>query len=223
MRLYLDSFVFNDWDRFLPTGLFYGITTNPLLAERAGHFYHQINWCEVIERAHMHAMRELHIQLPEFGEAALGFLDRLEADRDRANGTHSAEIIIKIPLTEAGIRLAPQVRARGFRILMTACYHAKQMFVAEGLGAAFIAPYYGRMIESGMDARQHLRFMRDIGKSSAAPCEVLVASLRHVDQMLELASDGHDLFTISADIAADLLLDTQTEAATEAFIQSAKG
>ena len=35
-RLFLDSAHPADWERFLPLGLFYGVTTNPLLLERAG-------------------------------------------------------------------------------------------------------------------------------------------------------------------------------------------
>ena len=44
MKLYLDSFDVESWKEWMPSGLFYGITTNPILAERAGLFYPSINW-----------------------------------------------------------------------------------------------------------------------------------------------------------------------------------
>jgi len=36
MQLYLDSADPADWARFLPLGVFRGVTTNPVLLERAG-------------------------------------------------------------------------------------------------------------------------------------------------------------------------------------------
>ncbi|HCI07732.1 MAG TPA: transaldolase, partial [Sulfitobacter sp.] len=36
MKLYLDTADTTAWDDLMPTGMFYGITTNPLLAVRAG-------------------------------------------------------------------------------------------------------------------------------------------------------------------------------------------
>jgi len=44
VKLYLDSFDVESWQEWMPSGLFYGITTNPILAERAGLFYPSINW-----------------------------------------------------------------------------------------------------------------------------------------------------------------------------------
>lgn len=37
-RFFLDTADIEEWDRFLPTGIFYGITTNPTILERDGHF-----------------------------------------------------------------------------------------------------------------------------------------------------------------------------------------
>ena len=58
----------------------------------------------------------------------------------RAEIPISPETIVKIPLVEAAIRATPGIKKLGGRILMTACYDAKQMFVAQALEADFIAP-----------------------------------------------------------------------------------
>lgn len=218
MRLYLDSFDLSSWDRLLPSGLFYGITTNPILAARAGLHYGQINWHEVIGKAAGHHMRELHIQLPDCSDAALDFAHELSV----AAADTDMDIVIKIPLTEAGIALVQHVRAMGLPVLMTACYHAKQIFVAQAVGAAYIAPYYGRMVEAGIDARTHLRQMQAVAGSADTPCQLLIASVRSAEQMTELAEDGHSLFTIAPQIADSLLFDQHTEAAYSEFLDAAK-
>jgi len=197
-------------------GLFYGITTNPLLAARAGHKYDEIAWQDMIARADAFGLGELHIQLPAMDDTAFSFVEVLT----KAKASAQIQIIIKIPLNPAGIQLAPQIQAAGFPVLMTACYHAKQMFVAQALGAAYIAPYYGRMIEADIDAAAHLRQMRAISQTSETPCQILIASIRSVDQMLELASDGHDMFTIAPEVADALLSDPNSDAAIESFAQA---
>ena len=47
MKLYLDTANTSEWDKLLPLGLFEGITTNPLLAQRAGLNYAEIDWYEI--------------------------------------------------------------------------------------------------------------------------------------------------------------------------------
>ncbi len=36
LRLYIDSANPDDWDTYLATGMFYGVTTNPILIAKAG-------------------------------------------------------------------------------------------------------------------------------------------------------------------------------------------
>ena len=218
MPLYLDSFDLDAWDRLMPTGLFKGITTNPLLAKRAGHSYAAISWPDMFARAANLGAQELHVQVPDCNPDQIDFAREIKWLGD----SYQVTAVCKIPLTEPGVRLARSVIGAEIPVLMTACYHAKQMYVAQSLGAQFIAPYYGRMDEAKIDARAHLAHMRAIGQGHAEPCEILVASLRSVDQMLELSADGHATFTISPQIAEQLLSDDLTLAAVDEFESAAR-
>ena len=51
MRLYLDTANTQDWVKLLPLGVFYGITTNPLLAQRAGLDYARSDWRGLLAHA----------------------------------------------------------------------------------------------------------------------------------------------------------------------------
>lgn len=217
MRLYLDTADVKEWDRLLPTGIFYGITTNPLLASRAGLSYHSINWLDMAGRAKALGGKELHIQLADTKE---GYLD-FSKEMYEIGAKIGIEVVIKIPLTQEGIFAANSIKTLGGKILMTACYHTKQMFTAVTLNADYIAPYFGRMDESGLDAYQHLAQMKTIGRASNT--RILVASLRSVDQMITLAAVGQDCFTVAPAIADELLLDLKTDQAALEFEQAAKG
>lgn len=211
--LYLDTADIAAWDDLMPTGLFHGITTNPLLAVRAGLDYPEINWSDMAGRARDLGAKELHAQV--YGPTA-GYLDWAAKLYDIGKAT-GIETVVKIPLVEDAIRATPAIKALGGRILMTACYDAKQLLVAQALGADFIAPYFGRMLEAGMDAQGHLSAMAQMAQTSPADCKVLVASLRTADQMVTLATQGHSHFTIAPTIAQDLITSAKSIEAFQAF------
>ena len=63
MRLYLDTADPVDWEYLMPTGAFYGITTNPLLISQLGLNYGEIVWEEMVSKAADLGAKELHIQI----------------------------------------------------------------------------------------------------------------------------------------------------------------
>lgn len=211
MRLYVDSADTTAWDRLMPSGMFYGITTNPLLAHRAGLSYDAIDWHDLATRVQALGGHELHGQIVGDTDAALRFADALYS----VGAKVGIDTVVKIPLTAAGIYATPRIKAMGGKILMTACYSAHQMIVAQGLGADYIAPYIGRMAEAGRDMNAVLRAIKIM--AAAGPCRPLLASLRSVDQMVDLCAMGHDCFTIAPAIADQLMQDPLTERAAAEF------
>lgn len=213
MRLYLDSADQDHWAQWMPAGVFHGITTNPLLASRAGLSYPAIDWHQMAERARALGARELHAQVFGAPETYVPWAK----DLYEAGKSAGIETVVKIPLVPDGIAAAPAVRDLGGRILMTACYDAKQMVVATALGADFIAPYYGRMIAAGIEAEVHLADMVAIGAGASKPCEILVASLRTASQITKLAALGITSFTIPPAIVPDLLAEALSQDAAAEF------
>ena len=217
MKLYLDTFDTNSWQKWMPTGLFYGITTNPILADRAGLFYSTINWQSKMTIADELNVKEFHVQIPSCDEEAINFAAQRKDEAESFN----LKLVIKVPLTKEGIRLVPELKKMGLSVLMTACYSAKQYIIADAIDADYIAPYYGRMEESGRDAFHHLSQMKDFANHSDNKCKILVASIRSVDQIAILASKGHVYFTIAPHIADDLISDDLTIEALTKFNMAA--
>ncbi len=218
MRLYLDSANIDDWQKCAQFELVYGVTTNPLLAQRAGLDYSNINWSEMVKLAASLGWQEIHIQLTENDLAS----DKLASSLYELGQKNNIDVVLKIPLNEQFIKALPKIRQKGKKFLMTACYEAKQMFVAQALKAEYIAPYFGRMVEAGMDARAELKTMKAIGSTCDAPCRILIASIRSVDQMSELARDGHDCFTLNPNLIAELVTSPLSDEAIAEFEQAAK-
>ena len=217
MKLYLDSFDINSWQQWMPSGLFYGITTNPILAERAGLFYSSINWPSKMASADKLNVKEFHIQVPSCDETAISFA----AQRNEEAQNFNFNFVVKVPLTKEGVKLVPEMKRLGLSILMTACYHSKQYITADAIEADYIAPYFGRMEEAGLDAYDHMSLMKDLERHSTNRCKILVASIRSVEQMMTLAAQGHVFFTISPSIAEELMNDDFTIKAVREFNEAA--
>ena len=189
----------------------------PMLAARVGLTYDQINWQEMIQSAADAGAQEFHAQIIGNETDALFFAESLYTFGASSN----IDCVVKIPLNTWGISLTPKIQALGGKTLMTACYDAKQMITANALGADYIAPYFGRMAEAGLDAVAHMHAIRAM--SFNGPCRPLIASLRSAQQMVDIAEIGHDCFTIAPAIAQDLFHNELTEAAAQEFERAAKG
>ena len=217
MRLYLDTADSSDWRDLMPMGVFYGITTNPLLTDRAGLRYRDISWKDLAQTAADLGAKEFHAQVYGNMDQSLKFAEQIYA----IGQSVGIECVVKIPLSVEGISIAPKIKSMGGKILLTACYDAKQMITATALEADYIAPYFGRMKEAGLDAMAHLRAMKEMSQNGS--CRTLVASLRSAQQMVEIAQLGHDCFTISPTVARDPFQSDLTDVAVANFEQSAVG
>ena len=217
LRLYLDTANSVDWEDFMPTGAFYGITTNPLLTKKLGLNYGEIAWEEMVSKAAELGAKEFHVQIYGDAKKALSFAEHVYG----LGRSSDIECVIKIPLTFEGISLAPKIKEFGAKILMTACYEPKQMITACALKADYIAPYFGRMLDAGLDAMGNMQIIEKIARKNK--CTPVVASLRNAKQILEIAEMGHDCFTISPEVARDLFDSQLTEEASFAFETAATG
>ena len=217
MRLYLDTADSSEWRDLMPMGVFYGITTNPLLTDRAGLRYRDISWKDLAQTAADLGAKEFHAQVYGNMDQSLKFAEQIYT----IGQSVGIECVVKIPLSVEGISIAPKIKSMGGKILLTACYDAKQMITATALEADYIAPYFGRMNEAGLDAMAHLRAMKAMSRNGS--CRTLVASLRNAQQMVEIAQMGHDCFTISPLVARDLFQNDLTDVAVANFEKSAAG
>ena len=217
MRLYLDSADDDAWERLLPYGIFHGITTNPLLAQRAGLSYTTMDWAELIARAARYGVQEIHLQVYGSPDTYQGQAQQwYELGRD-----HEIDVVVKIPLVKEAIAVVPEIKSLGGKILMTACYGASQMPIALALEADYIAPYVGRMVEQGIDAMAELKAMNMANQTADHPCALLLASIRSLEQLRDLMGAGHHIFTLSPDLAEALLDHPMSIKARNEFEQAA--
>jgi len=221
-RLFLDSADPNDWERFLPLGTFYGVTTNPLLLQQADQPCTLDNLEKIAARVHDLGAREIQMQV--WGRNA-GEMFHCGSRLALLHGL-GIDVVVKVPATEEGYQVAHRLAVAGTRITMTAVFTPGQVLLAAGFGAAYAAPYLGRLLDARKPGRDLVLAMDDILKYSGSRTRLLVASLRKAEQVVDLAQQGLDTFTFGAKVADELLgskLTTKASAQFEAAAQAMDG
>eukprot|EP00977_Amphora_coffeiformis_P022438 scaffold10861_cov180-Amphora_coffeaeformis.AAC.25 len=212
-RFFLDTADTEEWDALLPTGIFHGVTTNPTLLKRAG------EPC-TIENLHRLANKALSLS-DEFMCQAWG--EDLFACGMELSAPARDRITVKVPVTIKGVQAASELIQAGCRVCLTACYNHKQALLAASVGAEYLAPYLGRMTDTGLDGQGECCYMDKIVKGMGSSTRILVASIRDAETLAELASDcGMDTYTFAPAIARQLFVDPLTDKAAIAFEEDAK-
>lgn len=215
IRLFLDTADTQQWEHWLPTGLFYGVTTNPLLLEQA-----QVT-CSVSQlkaQARLaFALKAQELQLQTWGTTVDSLVKTgllLAAIDER--------IVVKVPITKIGTEAAARLIAEGIRITLTGVYAIHQVLIAAALGADYVAPYLGRINDLGRNGREDLVAMQQAIAGVGSPTRILVASIRSVDDITLLATQRLDTFTFSPLVAAAFFDVTATNQAATDFDLAAR-
>ena len=203
-RFFLDTADVREWEELLPLGIFHGVTTNPVLLERAGVPCTVEATTSLAKTAFDLGAREFMIQ--SWGGSA----DALESkalELCDALGRRSDDLVVKVPVTAEGTRAASALVRQGVRVCLTACYDSSQALVAVASGAEYLAPYVGRMSDAGKDGQLECVHMQQIVDGLGGSTRIFAASIRDAQTLASLAAAGLDSFTFSPAVARELFAD----------------
>ena len=213
MRFYIDSADISTLEALCKTGVFYGVTTNPLILRQAGVKMDQLP--SFAERVFAMGAKELFFQ--SWGEDAAA----LEKHGQMVVGI-SEKVVVKLPATKEGLEASARLAKAGSRVCVTAVYASYQALLAASVGASYAAPYLGRMNDAGRDGHGLIAQMSEALRSTGSRCEILAASVRSPEDIARLASKSVRCITISPPLAEKLFAERLTLEATKAFEAAAK-
>ncbi|NIE81009.1 MULTISPECIES: transaldolase family protein [Asaia] len=216
VRLFLDTADRDALRRWLPTGLFHGVTTNPTILDRAGLSCTLATIAPLVSDILSYPVSEVQAQ-------CWGVETERLIETGLALAALDPRMVVKVPITENGIRAVSALHAYGVRTTLTAVYAAHQALTAAAAGSDYVAPYFGRIGDHGGDALAIVTAMQRILHACGRPTRLLVASLRKADDLAALAASGCDTFTFSPAVAEQLFSDPLTTDAAAAFEKTAAG
>jgi transaldolase len=213
-HLYLDSADLTALHQCLPHPVVHGVTTNPTLLQRAGVTWEALP--TLLETLLRLGARQVQAQVRSSD------VDGMLADAATLLRPFDAgQLVVKIPATRAGLAAGAALTARGVPVTYTAVYALEQAHFAAQLGAAYAAPYLGRLNDSGVDGLALIGRMQALVAASGTPMRLLVASIRSRQAYLDLLALGVGSITIPPALFAELMDHEATLAAERGFLADA--
>ncbi len=218
-HLYLDSGNLTELKACLPHPAVYGVTTNPTLLKRA----------EVTPAA-LPALFEnilaLGVHKVQAQVLATGFDATVLSARAILDYVDRRRMVVKIPATREGFRAGAKLISDGLQVTFTAVYGLEQVLFAAEMGAAYAAPYLGRLNDSGVDGLAliaRMQAMVDRARENGSKMRLLVASIRSRDAFLSLVELGVGAVTVPPKLFGELLDHPATIEAERIFLNDAAG
>jgi len=185
MKFFLDTANLNEIREAATLGLADGVTTNPSLIAKEG---------DVDFKEHIAAICEI-VSGPVSAEVTSEEVDGM-LSQGREYAKIAPNVVIKCPLTRAGLKATHTLSDEGIKVNVTLCFSAGQAILAAKAGASFISPFLGRLDDIGHDGLLLLREIVEIYGNYEWKTEVLAASLRHPLHVIESARMGADIGTM---------------------------
>lgn len=185
MKFFLDTANLDEIREAASFGIADGVTTNPSLIAKEG---------DVDFNQHIAAICEI-VTGPVSAECTSEDTEGMLRE-GREYAQIAPNVVIKCPLTRAGLKATRTLSDEGIKVNVTLCFSAAQAILAAKAGASFISPFLGRLDDIGENGLDLLADIVEIYSNYSWPTEVLAASIRHPIHAIEAARMGADIATM---------------------------
>jgi transaldolase len=207
MKFFVDTAEVSEIRSLAEAGLVDGVTTNPSLIAKSGR-----RMAEVI--AEICAITPG----PVSAEVTATDFETMLAE-GRYLRAIAANVAVKVPLTEAGLRTCRVLANEGTPVNVTLCFSPAQALLAAKAGAAFISPFVGRLDDISTDGMGLIADIVQIYRNYPnLKTEVLVASVRHPVHLVQAAKLGAHVATLPPGVIRQLLKHPLTDSGLAAFL-----
>ena len=206
MKFFIDTANIAEIKKGLEMGMVDGVTTNPSLVARENQPFAEIiaEICKIVDG-------------PVSAEVV-----SLEAEGMLAEARELAKIadniVIKIPMIVEGLKAVKKLTAEGINTNVTLVFSAAQALLAAKAGATYVSPFVGRLDDIGNPGMDLISDIVTIYDNYGYTSEIIVASVRSPQHVLDAALIGADIATIPLKVIAQLAKHPLTDAGMEQFL-----
>jgi transaldolase len=206
MKIFLDTASVKEIHEAAGFGLIDGVTTNPSLVAKEGRSFHDVllEICNIVDG-------------PISAEVV-----SVEADAMVKEGRELAKIhkniVVKCPLIPEGLKATKKLAAEGIRVNVTLCFSPTQALLAAKSGAWCVSPFIGRLDDISSDGMALIRQILTIYRNYDFKTQVLVASVRHPQHVVEAALAGGHICTMPFSVFQALFRHPLTDSGLKKFL-----
>jgi transaldolase len=211
MKYFLDTANVEEIRKAAELGIIDGVTTNPSLIAREGR-----DFKAVIKEITAIVDGPISAEIISL-EAAGMVSEALDLAQQHKN------IVIKVPMTAAGITATSTLSKQGIRVNVTLVFSATQALAAAKAGAAYVSPFIGRIDDIGSDGIDLIAEIMLIFSNYGIKTEVIAASIRNRNHLSQAAMAGADIATIPYQVLMDSLKHPLTDQGIAKFLKDWEG
>jgi len=207
MKLFVDTGKVEEVRKAAEWGILDGVTTNPSLIAQAGRGFKEtvLEICSILPHG--------SISAEVVGTTVEDIL--CEA---REIASWAPNIVVKVPMTPAGIAATRQLSREGIRVNMTLVFSPTQALLAAKAGATYISVFVGRVDDVSSEGMRTIEDAVQIVENYGFDSEVLVASIRHPMHVVEAARLGAHIATMPFKVFEQLFQHPLTDIGLKRFL-----
>lgn len=207
MKIFIDTANIDEIKEVNSWGIIDGVTTNPSLIAKEGRVFEEV----VKEIASI-------VDGPISAEViSLDHQGMLKEARELAKIDDN--IIIKIPMTKEGLKAVKVLSEEGIRTNVTLIFSPSQALLAARAGASYVSPFIGRLDDIGNEGMKVIEDIVTIFDIHGIETEIIAASVRHQNHVLDAAMAGSDIATIPFKVLDQMLNHPLTNSGIESFLR----
>ncbi|MCL4465765.1 MAG: fructose-6-phosphate aldolase [Chloroflexi bacterium] len=207
MRIFLDTANLEEIRQAAAWGVVSGVTTNPsLMAKEKGADFQE-------------TIREICSLIDGPISAEVTALDTegmIAQARDQAKWHRN--VVIKVPITPAGLGATKVLSAEGISTNLTLCFSTNQALLAAAAGATYVSPFLGRLDDIGHDGIAVVAEIVSVYKNYGLRTQVIAASIRHPLHVVAAAKAGAHIATIPYKVLTQMVEHPLTKNGLDRFM-----
>ena len=206
MKIFLDTANLDAIKKYNDMGLLDGITTNPsLLAKEGGDPQKTMKEISTIIKG--------DVSLEVVSTTYDGMIEEGRKLREYGNN-----VIVKCPMTGDGLRACKSLSVEGIPVNVTLVFSPNQALLAAKAGAKYVSPFIGRLDDIGHTGMDLIKEIKQIFVNYDFKTEILVASVRHPQHVVDAGKIGADVVTLPPAVLEKMLKHTLTDKGLKAFL-----
>lgn len=206
MEFFIDTAITDEIKQASELGLVDGVTTNPSLIAKSGRDFKEV----ITESTGI-------VDGPISAEVIA-----LDAEGMVSEGRELAKIhpniVIKVPMTEEGLKATRIFSAEGIKTNVTLIFSPLQALLAAKAGATYVSPFVGRLDDISQEGMDGVDQIRTIFDNFGYTTKIIVASIRTPMHVLNAALIGADICTIPFSVIKQLAKHPLTDIGIEKFL-----
>ena len=210
MKFFVDTADIKQIEELIPTGFVNGVTTNPSLIAKQGN-----NLSETIKSICSIVNGPVSAEVTATDHPTM-----LEEGKYLAS--LAKNVAVKVPLTVDGLKTCKKLREQQIMVNVTLCFSAAQALLAAKAGASFISPFVGRLDDIGEKGMSLIEDIVIIYENYGFETEVLVASIRTTQHIIDAALIGAHVATLPPKVIYELYNHELTDKGLKAFLDDWK-